>query len=71
MGFRFCYHHITQGKGSFLDPFPSVLQDFLFPFYGLIPEIGKCKIPALRVFSVVSASRSGENDHRTSPDCAT
>lgn len=60
-------HPITTSsrvKGSFSDPFPLALSDFLFPFYGIFPESGKFEIPALRVFSVVSASRNGENDHR-------
>lgn len=67
-------HPITTSsriKGSFLDPFQIALPDFLFPFYGIFPESGKCEIPALRFFSVVSDAGSGENDTRTSPDCAT
>ncbi|WP_336998615.1 hypothetical protein, partial [Leclercia sp. M50] len=68
------HHPITtssRAKGSFLDPFQIVLPDFLFPFYGIFPETGKCEIPALRVFSVVSDAGGGENGTRTSPDCAT
>jgi len=64
-------HHIIQGKGSFLDPFLITLLNYPFPFYGIFPESGKCEIPALRFFSVVSGAGCGENDTRNSPDCAT
>ncbi|MDV5593576.1 hypothetical protein QM113_22970, partial [Leclercia adecarboxylata] len=60
----------SRVKGSREDPFAIPLLNYLFPFYGIFPESGKCEIPALRVFSVVSGAGSGENGTRTTSDCA-
>lgn len=61
----------SRHKRSRNDPLLWLTMIFLFPLYGIFPEIGKTGFRALRVFPVATVVASDENSHRTSPDRAT
>lgn len=53
----------SRYKRSKKDPSDDRPLIYLFPLYGIFPEIGKSGLSALRVFPVVTTVASDENSH--------